>query len=172
MNKLSVLLSGAAVVASSLLVSPAAHAGDGGGLPVVPQCHNADLRASYHYDGSATSHTFWNLALKNVSDHACVTGGFGGLSFVGHGNGTQVGASADREGSWRSYVVRPGQRLVSAVSQTSTGPYDRATCRPVHTDGFRVYGPNATRSQFIAKAGTACANSAIHLLSHRAYVRP
>lgn len=171
MNKLSVLLVGAAVAASSLLVSTSAHAGEGGGIPTPPQCRNADLKASYEYDGSGMSHTYWNLVLKNVSDHACRTGGFGGLSFVGHGDGTQIGASADRVGSWRRYVVQPGQRLSSSVSQTSTGPYDRSRCHPVHVDGFRVYVPNATRSQFVAHPGTACANAAVHLLSHRAYVR-
>lgn len=171
MNKLSTLLAAAALAASPLVVASAAHAGDGGGATVVPQCRNADLKAHYRYDGAGMSHTYWKLVLKNVSTHACRTGGFGGLSFVGHGNGTQVGAAADRVGTSQSYVVQPGQRLSSAVSQTSTGPYDRSYCRPVHVDGFRVYVPNATRSQFIAKAGTACSNTAVHLLSHRAYVR-
>lgn len=164
------LVAAGLAAASALLVPAAAHAG--GTDPVVPQCRNADLHASYHYTGSGMSHTYWNLALKNISGHACHTGGFGGLSFVGHGNGTQVGAAADREGTSRSYVLQPGQRLISAVSQTSTGPYDRSYCRPVHVDGFRVYVPNSTRSQFIAKSGTACANTAVHLLSHTAYRRP
>ncbi|HWU23873.1 MAG TPA: DUF4232 domain-containing protein [Nocardioides sp.] len=170
MNTKITLAAAGLVAASALLVPAAAHAG--GSVPVVPQCRNADLHASYHYDSSGMSHTYWNLTLKNVSDHACRTGGFGGLSFVGHGDGTQVGAAADREGTSRSYVVLPGRRLISQVSQTSTGPYDRSYCRPVHVDGFRVYVPNATRSQFIARSGTACANTAVHLLSHTAYQRP
>lgn len=170
MKKLSILVAGAAVAASSVLAPSVAHAGGSG--PVVPQCRNADLHAAYHYDGSGMSHTYWNLSLKNVADHACATGGFGGLSFVGHGDGTQVGAAADRVGTWHSYVLQPGQRLISKVSQTSTGPYDRSYCRPVRVDGFRVYVPNATRSQFIAKSGTACSNTAVHLLSHTAYQRP
>ncbi|GAB2970676.1 DUF4232 domain-containing protein [Nocardioides montaniterrae] len=170
MKKISAVIAGATIAASALLVPLTAQAGEA--ATTVPQCRNANLHASYHYDDSGMSHTYWNLVLKNVSDHACRTGGFGGLSFVGHGDGSQVGAAADREGTSRTYVVKPGQRLVSAVSQTSTGPYDSSDCRPVHVDGFRVYVPNATRSQFIAHPGTACANTRIHLLSHRAYVRP
>jgi hypothetical protein len=169
MNKILTSLVGlAAGTASALVAGPAVACG--GTEP--PPCHNADLHASYHYDSSATSHTYWNLVLKNVSDHACVTGGFGGLSFVGHGDGTQIGASADRVGSYQKYLVKPGQRLVSAVSQTSTGPYSRSYCRPTPIDGFRVYVPNATKSQYIPHSGTACANAAVHLLSHRSYVRP
>lgn len=168
--KTSLSLAAAGIAAAAALVVPGsfapAHAA------TTPRCGNADLKASYHYDGAGMSHTYWKLAITNVSDHSCRTGGFGGVSFVGHGDGTQVGAAADREGTAASYVLRPGQRLVSAVSQTSTGPYDRGYCRPVHVDGFRVYVPNATRSQFLAVPGTACSNSRVHLLSHTAYVRP
>ncbi len=42
------------------------------------------------------SHRFGRIILTNVSDHSCKIGGYGGLSYVGGGDGTQVGAPADR----------------------------------------------------------------------------
>ena len=63
----------------------------------VPQCGNDDLRASYASRGAGAGHQYGVIRLKNVSDHACRTGGYGGLSYVGHGDGTQVGAAADRD---------------------------------------------------------------------------
>ena len=136
------------------------------------QCTNADLAASYRAGGSATSHRYGWIRLRNVSDHDCRTGGFGGLSYVGNGDGTQIGAAADREpGRIRTIVLRPGERVRSRVTETSAGPYPRRKCRPAHVDGFRVYVPNATESQYIEHPTTGCRNAAVHLLSHRAYRR-
>ena len=36
-------------------------------------------------------------------------------------------------------------------------------------DGFRVYLPDETRSQFVKHPTTGCRNRHIHLLTHRAY---
>ena len=88
---------------------------------------------------------------------------------VGDGNGTQIGAPADRQGSGGSFVLRPGQRAVSRVDETVAENYDAATCRPHAVDGFRIYVPNATRSQFVAHPTTGCLDPAVHLISHTAY---
>ena len=138
-----------------------------------PACTNADLLASYRRSGAATSHTYGWIRLKNVSAHACRTGGYGGLSYVGGGNGTQIGAAADREPSpVRTIVLQPGQRVHSRVTEVSASPYPKRRCRPAAVDGFRVYVPNATRSQYVKHPTTGCRNARIHLLSHRAYRRP
>jgi hypothetical protein len=95
------------------------------------------------------------------------------LSYVGRGNGTQIGAAADRTPSKvRSIVLQPGQRVVSAVSATVAGVYSHHQCRPAHVDGFRVYVPNETRSQFVKHPTTGCRNQSVHLISHKAYRRP
>lgn len=171
-TKLSRLsLAAAGIAAATALIVPAtagtAHAGGG-----VPECGNADLHASIHGSDGAAGTIYHRLVLTNVSDHSCVTGGFGGVSFVGHGNGTQVGAAAVREGRSRSLVVSPGQRVVSSLGVAEWRNYDRSTCRPVHADGYRVYVPNATRSQFIRSPQTVCGNTHVHLLHHTAYARP
>jgi len=138
-----------------------------------PQCSNADLHATFHHTDAAAGHRFGRLVLTNVSHHACHTGGYGGLSYVGHGNGTQIGAAATRDpGTVRSIVLRPGQRVISEVSETVAGNFSPATCHPTAVDGFRVYVPNATRSQFIAHRTTGCSNPSVHLIAHKPYRRP
>jgi uncharacterized protein DUF4232 len=139
----------------------------------VRECTNAELVASYHNTGAGMNHSYGRIVLKNVSRHACTTRGYGGLSYVGHGDGTQIGAAATREKSRvRTIVVHPGERVVSAVDEISADPYPRRTCRPAHVDGFRVYLPDETRSQYIAHPTTGCRNTRVHLLSHKAYRRP
>lgn len=145
-----------------------------GRLARPPACTNADLTVSYRFLDAAMSHRYGRIRLTNTSDHACRTGGFGGVSYVGGGTGTQIGAPADRirPRRWRIYTVQPGQRLVSLVVEVSADVYSRKQCRPADVDGFRVYVPNATKSQYVAHPTTGCRNDRIHLLSHNSYRRP
>jgi hypothetical protein len=153
---------------AAALAVPGAASSAAAARPV--RCTNAELVASYHRTDAATSHRFGRLVLTNTSDHACRTGGYGGLSYVGGGDGTQIGAPADREpGRARSIVVRPGERVVSRVSATVAAVYPRRECRPAHVDGFRVYVPDETHAQFVAHPTRGCRNPHVHLLTHRAY---
>lgn len=137
----------------------------------VPECTSSDLATRYHGADAAMSHVFGRIVLTNVSDHPCRTGGFGGLSYVGGGDGTQIGAAATRDHSrpTRTFVLEPGERATGQVSETSYAPYPKKKCRPTPVDGFRVYVPDSTVSRFIAHPTTGCANPKVHLLSHRAY---
>lgn len=138
-----------------------------------PECTNANLTASYRAAGAGASHQFGRVVLRNVSDEACSIRGYGGLSYVGGGDGTQIGAAATRAPSpVRTILVRPGRRVVSDVSATGTAPYPRRTCRPAKVDGFRVYLPDETRSQYVPHPTTGCRNARLHLLEHKAYRRP
>jgi len=163
-------------VSLTLVAPSAAHA-------AAPPCVNADLKASFRVLGSGMSQTYANLVLTNVSGHACTTGGYGGLSYVGHGNGTQIGRAARRDKSPapRVVTVPPGGRVVSRVDMVSTGPYDKKVCRPTKVDGLRVYVPNSHVSQFVPVTSwklakhtsvttwSACANRRLRTLSHEAY---
>lgn len=140
------------------------------GERATPECTNKNLTASYRGGDAAMSHVYGRIVLRNTSDETCWVRGYGGLSYVGGGNGTQVGAPADRTPSNRPKVVlAPGEKVRSAVVETSYAPYPRARCRPRHVDGFRVYLPDETRSQFIEHEATGCANPDVHLLAHKAY---
>jgi len=161
----------AAVLTAGTLLVPAAVGASG--RTATPECGNADLRAGFVATDAGMSHQFGRLSLTNVSGSACWVRGYGGLSYVGKGDGTQIGAPARRTPSRTPMVVlRPGQRVVSAVSMTTTGPYSRHECHPARVDGLRVYAPDTTASQFVRYRTTACANRHLHTLQHKAFRRP
>ncbi|HEY3530568.1 MAG TPA: DUF4232 domain-containing protein [Nocardioides sp.] len=152
----------------------------GGVLTTVPAadattsaCTNGDLSASYRHSDDAAGHRYGWIVLRNVSGHACHTGGYGGVSYVGDGDGTQIGASAVRvDGKVATYVLKPGQRLRSPIDEVNAQNYPRTKCRRAHVDGFRVYVPNATRSQYVVHPTLGCRNAKIHLLYQKPYRRP
>jgi hypothetical protein len=168
MNKIATGLAGLALLGG--LVTTVTSAGPAG-AQTPPECTSADVAVHYRHTDSGAGHRFGKIVMKNVADHACRTGGFGGLSYVGYGNGTQVGAAADRVGRSTRFTLRPGQRAVSRVDATIAGNYPRHRCSPHPVDGFRVYIPNETDSLFVAHRTRGCLNSAVHLLTHRAFRR-
>ncbi len=170
----------ATVVAGSVLGGVLAMAPDGTAATqpaatttsdrAVAECTRADLSAAYKGGDAAMSHVYGRIVLRNTSDAACWVKGYGGLSYVGGGDGTQVGAPADRTPSATPRtVLQPGEKVRSAVAETSTGPYSAQQCRPTPVDGFRVYVPDETRSIYVPHKTTGCANATIHLLAHKAY---
>jgi hypothetical protein len=139
-----------------------------------PACTNADLTASYHHSDSGMGHSYGRIVLENTSGHACRTGGYDGVSYVGDGDGTQIGHPAVRRdrSAVRSFVVAPGRRLRSPIDEVTARNYPRHTCRPAHVDGFRVYVPNATASQYVVHPTVGCRNGHVHLLFQKPYRRP
>ena len=139
-----------------------------------PSCTNSDLTASYHRSDAGMGHTYGWIVLRNTSGHACRTGGYAGISYVGDENGTQIGAPAVRiDGSQvHSYVVRPGQRLRSSIDEVTALNYPRRTCRPSHVDGFRVYVPGSTLSQYVVHSTTGCRSSRVKLMHIKPLARP
>lgn len=134
------------------------------------ECTKANLSAKYKGGDAATSHVYGQVVLRNTSEETCYVKGYGGLSYVGKGNGTQIGAAADRTPSATpKTVLKPGDKVRSAIVETSFAPYPKKECRPTKVDGFRVYVPDETRSIFIAHPTTGCANPKVHLLQHKAY---
>ena len=55
-------------------------------------------------------------------------------------------------------MLEPGDKVRSAIAETSYAPYPKKECRPTKVDGFRVYVPDETRSIFIEHKTTGCAN--------------
>lgn len=174
-----VTAAGLTAAAATSLLAPAQAAPAGGGaasaasaVAAVPACSNDDVTASYRVTDAGMSHVYGRLVLTNISAGACSIHGYGGLSYVGHGDGTQIGAAADRTpGKIRTVVLASGEKAVSLVEETSTGPYPRRKCRPTKVDGFRVYVPGATAAQFLEHRTTGCRNGAVHLLAHQPYRR-
>ncbi|MER7608299.1 DUF4232 domain-containing protein [Nocardioides sp. NPDC127503] len=134
-----------------------------------PKCTNADLKAGYRATDAGAGSRFGEITLTNVSDQACALGGFGGLSYVGGGDGTQIGAPAAREGKWRKVIMKPGQVAVSEVAESTAENYPASACKPAKVDGFRVYVPDSYDSQFVRHETTGCADKNVSLLSHHAF---
>jgi hypothetical protein len=138
-----------------------------------PACTNSDLTASYHHGDAGMGHSYGWIVLRNTSGHACHTGGYGRVSYVGDGNGTQIGAPAVRlDGKVATYVLEPGQRLRSSIDEVTALNYPRKVCRPRQVDGFRVYVPNATTSQYVVHPTTGCRNDHVKLIHQKPYRRP
>jgi Protein of unknown function (DUF4232) len=140
----------------------------------VPSCTNADLTASYRHSDDGAGHSYGWIVLRNTSGHACRTGGYGGVSYVGDGNGTQIGAPAVRTDAAHvaSYVVTPGQRLRSPIDEVNALNFPKKRCRPAHVDGFRIYVPNATRSQYVVHPHVGCRNPDVPLIFQKPLRRP
>jgi len=170
MNTMLKTLTGLAAF-SALLVPVASQAPAGASTAsaasAVPACTNADLVASFHHTDAGAGNRFGRLVLRNVSGHACRTGGFAGLSYVGHGNGTQIGAAASRIGGSSPVTLQPGQRAFSPVDEVVAQNYPAKTCRPTKVDGFRVYVPNSRLAQYVPHPTTGCANPKVHLISEK-----
>ena len=150
-------------------VGTESHSSDSAADPVTPKCANADLKAGYRATDAGAGSRFGEITLTNVSGHACALGGFGGLSYVGGDNGTQIGAPASREGSWRKVIMKPGQVAVSEVAESTAENYPSSECKPAKVDGFRVYVPDSYDSQFVRHETTGCASKSVSLLSHHAF---
>jgi hypothetical protein len=157
-----------AVLAGGVLVGPPTASA------ATPACTNSDLDASYRHSDDGAGHRYGWIVLKNVSGHACHTGGYGGVSYVGDGNGTQIGASAVRtdHAAVKTLVVKAGGRLRSPIDEASARDYPKKTCKRAHVDGFRVYVPNATLSQYVKHPTVGCRNAKVHLLFQKPYQRP
>ncbi|MFE6646162.1 DUF4232 domain-containing protein [Nocardioides sp. NPDC057772] len=149
--------------------SQSSSSGSAAADPATPKCANADLKAGYRATEAGAGSRFGEITLTNVSGHACSLGGFGGLSYVGRGDGTQIGAPAKREGSWRTVILKPGQVAVSVVAESTAENYPASDCKPAKVDGFRVYVPDSYDSQFVPHETTGCQNKRVQLLSHRAF---
>jgi len=124
--------------------------------------------------GSAGS-SYVPIEFTNTASSACELHGFPGVSFVGKGNGTQLGAAADWDQSKPivQNTLQPGNTVVANLQVAQAGNYDSGTCQPLAADGFRVYPPHSTKSVFVKAANyTACQNDSVHLLTVISPVAP
>lgn len=134
----------------------------------IPRCTTDDLSVTLGtFEGTAGS-SYVPIRFTNTSSTACELHGFPGVSFVGKGNGTQLGAPADWDQSQPvvQNTLQPGSVVVSNLRVAQAGNYDSSQCQPLTADGLRVYPPHSTQAVFVKAANlTACQNPAIHLLT-------
>jgi hypothetical protein len=114
-----------------------------------------------------------HLALRNTGETTCTVQGWPGVSFVGGGNGTQIGAPAglDRSVPAPTVTLAPGDTAVAPLKITRAENVPAGDCSPVEPEGFRVYPPGSKQSLFVASTDyTACRSSDAELLSVQAFV--
>lgn len=134
-------------------------------------CTSARLSASLVPGGAAAGSTMPVLVLTNTGSDTCTLQGWPGVSFVGGGNGTQLGAAADRDdtGSHAVVSLAPGTAAHVPMRIANAQNYDATACDPAPADGLRVYPPGQKDALFVAASGlTACRSDVQHLLSVQA----
>ena len=140
-----------------------------------PTCLTSQLGGALVSDGGGTAGAEQDaIQLTNTGKHACTLQGWPGVSLVGHHNGTQIGAAADQN----RHTIHPAVTIAAhgsalaplLIAQALNFP--TPTCKPVPTDGFRVYPPGERYSLFVKASGiTGCASTKAHLLTISA-IRP
>jgi hypothetical protein len=136
------------------------------------RCATAQLTGSIADGGGGASAGAQRVAivLRNTGARACTLQGWPGVSFVGGGNGTQIGnaATLDRATPHPTLSIRPGGEVQAIVTVEAAGNWDSATCHPRVTDGFRVIPPGSRQSLFVGASGSlfeSCASTSVHQLT-------
>lgn len=82
------------------------------------------------------------------------------MSFVGKGNGTQLGTPAQRMSSSTKRVqLKPGGATTALLRIGEADNYDAKQCAPTTADGLRVYPPGSRTSVFVRFKIEACQRS-------------
>jgi hypothetical protein len=129
-------------------------------------CQPAQLKVKLTEDpgGGAAGSEYSHLTFTNTSTSTCAMTGWPGVSYVGSGNGTQIGAPADRTGSATVISVKPGAVAEAQLKESAAGNLD-ADCIITPADGLRVYAPNTKAAVFVAHTVEACAAPSKHLMT-------
>lgn len=143
-------------------------------MPIDGQCDTGDLSGTIGKGGGgAAGSVEVTIVLTNNGSKECSLQGWPGVSLVGDGNGTQLGAAAelDRSTPHPTVVLQPGGTAQAPLKITQALNYPEADCKPKPADGFRVYPPGSTESLFVKDAGvTACTSESVSLLTVGALV--
>ena len=144
--------------------------------PVEGQCDTSTLSGTIGQGGGGAAGSYQvTLVLTNNGSSQCSLQGWPGVSFVGDGNGTQLGnpADFDRGTPHATVVLQPSGTAQAPLKVTQALNYPDAVCKPQTADGFRVYPPGSTASLFVKDANvTACTTTTVTLLTVGALVAP
>ena len=101
------------------------------------------------------------VTITNTGSAACTIQGWPGVSFVGGGNGAQIGpgANLDRQTPHPTVTLSPGAAAHFVLHVTRPGDGSNASCAPRSADGLRVIPPGSTRSLFVEAPGYQACSS-------------
>ena len=145
--------------------------GDGSTGEASSRCTVGELTAEIADGGGGAAGSYGvAIILTNSGQRSCTLQGWPGVSFVGDGDGTQIGASAalDRSTPHESHTLAPGGEVQTIVQIAQAANYPADECSPQATDGFRVYPPGSLESIFVGASGSsfdACSNPAVQQMT-------
>lgn len=152
MSKKSILTMCAVGLATATLVVAPASA-----QAAVPHCSNSDLATSLVNLQGAAGSRIGELRMTNISRGYCWTRGYPGVSYVGFGNGTQIGRAATWDaGVVRTITLAPGQHADAPIRMVNVQNYPGPTCHRTPVDGLRVYVPGSRLAKFVLFHTTGC----------------
>ena len=116
--------------------------------------------------GAAAGSNYLLVTFGNTAGHPCTLYGWPGVSLVGGGNGTQLGAPAVRVDSAarKTITLQAGKQTTALLQVTQAGNFSTSACDPATADGFRIYVPNQKAAGYVKKSAPACRKSNAALL--------
>lgn len=154
MTKKSILITmtcAAGLTVATLVAAPSS------AQAAVPHCANSDLAASLVNLQGAAGSRIGDLRLTNITRGYCWTRGYPGVSYVGFGNGTQIGRAATWDaGTVATITLAPRQHADAPIRLVNVQNYPASVCRPTPVDGLRVYVPGSTLAKFVPYRSTGC----------------
>jgi hypothetical protein len=112
------------------------------------------------------------IIVTNTGSASCTLQGWPGVSLVGKGNGTQLGAAAqfDRSTPHPTVTIAAGGKTQAPLDYVDAAVYDPGECQPTNADGLRVYPPGSRAALFVPDPLQACASTTHDLLTVGAFV--
>jgi hypothetical protein len=139
------------------------------------QCANADLAVSLSEDenGNGLSHRGFFVAFRNTGTTRCKLRGAPGVSLVGGGNGTQLGAAAERTEmtSPPTVEIAPDGYAVAVLDSEdmdthggvfADGHGGNPKCKVTKADGYRIYPPHSYQAIFVKQTGLYSCTTQVH----------
>jgi hypothetical protein len=157
---------------STPATSPSSSTGTSGGA--VAACATGNLTGAIgaNAGGGAAGSDYVNIVLTNHGSSPCTLQGWPGVSFVGLGNGTQLGQAAtlDRTSAHPTVTLAAGGTSKATLRVVQARNYDPATCGLKAADGFRVYPPGQKASLLVKNTDfSACTSTKVSLLTVGAF---
>ena len=165
--------SGSATTASAPRTSPSSTAttratgstapstGSAGGSSAPARCDVDSLAAATTKDLHTDLDIDVPVTITNTGTATCTLQGWPGVSFVGGGNGSQIGPGANlaRQTPHPTVTLSSGAAAHFVLHVTRPGDGSNASCAPRSADGLRVIPPGSTRSLFVEAPGYQACSS-------------
>ncbi|WP_111720655.1 DUF4232 domain-containing protein [Homoserinimonas sp. OAct 916] len=131
------------------------------------QCLNENLALSLGQPDGAAGSEYVDIIFTNTGSEPCALRGAPGVSVVGGGNGSQIGAAAEQTEPANPPTIQlapsgTAKATLKSVNIGTDGGPLADQCTVTTGDGYRVYPPHSFDSVFVASPGVpACSNTVV-----------